>query len=154
MLATIFFSTFQCRITCPCAASLLLCNIFSERKEFPPPSVDEWPFLHPPAPPAAPSHHEPAINIWKRTAGRQTTLCVRSSQREKERKRERERERLPNISNNAHNHFHVWPLAEIILATPFLPLKECQLFCRVISEDVVGLCQLGATPWRVGHRGR
>lgn len=71
-----------------------------------------------------------------------------------EKEKGRGRERLPNISNNAHNHFHVWPLAEIILATPFLPLEECQLCCRVISKDVAGLRQLGATQRWVGPPGR
>lgn len=69
----------------------------------------------PSTPPAAPSYREPAINIWKRSAGRQTTLCAHFSHRV------RERERDYPTSATMHNHFHGWPLAEIILATPFLP---------------------------------
>lgn len=75
--------------------------------------LPQWGWIATPSnPPAAPSHREPAINIWKQSATRQTILCAHFTQKN------RVRERMPHISNKAFNHFHVWPLAEIILVSP------------------------------------
>lgn len=98
------------QVLCSSGGAQSLCPNFA------PPTTQEWKANPPsttpsPCPPPQPSHHEPAINIWKRSAGRHATLCSRSCQRHTERQ-----PRLPNISNNANSHLHVWPLAEIILA--------------------------------------
>lgn len=88
---------------------LLCAGLWVSMKSF----LPQWGWIAAPSnPPAAPSHREPAINIWKQSATRQTILCAHFIHKN------RVRERMLYISNKAFNHFHVWPLAEIILRSP------------------------------------
>ena len=116
-----FISPFCCIfIFCICIISvqaLPLCNVLSQQKWISPPSLNQ------PLPSENGQQGDPLH-------------CVLVSAREGQ--------TLPNARNNAHDHFHVWPLAEII---PAAPLPTPWGMPAILQVSSLGLVRPCAESW-------